>query len=72
MERIVFELKPDEEFIELMKLLKIKQIAQTGGHAKMIIDDGAVKVNGEVELRRRKKLRKADIVEIETLQIEIL
>ena len=53
-----FKLQEDEEFIELMKLLKIKQIAQTGGHAKLIIDEGNVRVNGEQELRKKKKVTK--------------
>ncbi len=72
MNKDTFTLKETEEFIELMKLLKIKQIAQTGGHAKIIIEDGAVKVNGIQEFRKRKKLRSGDIVEIEGIEIKIL
>jgi len=67
-----FELKPDSEFIELMKLLKAEKIAQTGGHAKILIENEEVKVNGEIELRKRKKLRKGDLVEIEDYQITIV
>lgn len=40
-----FTLRPDDEYIELIKLLKLKQIAQSGGHAKMMVEDGIVKVN---------------------------
>ena len=47
--------KVDGEYIELMALLKAVGIAQTGGHAKIIVDDGNVLRNGEVELRRRAK-----------------
>lgn len=72
MKKETFELRKEEEFIELMKLLKIKQIAQTGGHAKFIIDEGAVMLNGETELRRRKKLRKGDVISIENFEIEIV
>lgn len=72
MEKDTFELKPNEEYIELMKLLKIKQIAQTGGHAKIIIDNGEVQVNGEQELRKRKKLRKGDLIVLEGIEIEIV
>lgn len=72
MEKNTFELKPNEEYIELMKLLKIKQIAQTGGHAKIIIDNGEVQVNGEQELRKRKKLRKGDLIVLEGFEIKIV
>lgn len=44
------------EFIELNKLLKILGWVPSGGEAKQVIDQGTVKVNGEVETRRRKKL----------------
>ena len=54
MEKQNFELKNNEEFIELNKILKLKQIAQTGGHAKILIEDGLVQVNGEVEFRKRR------------------
>lgn len=67
-----FELKPDSEFIELMKLLKVEQIAQTGGHAKILIEDELVFVNQELELRKRRKLRRGDIVQVEDIQIEIV
>ena len=55
-----------------VKLLKLKQIAQSGGHAKLMIEDGLVKYNGEQEFRKRKKLRAGDIIEIENITIEIL
>lgn len=67
-----FTLRPDDEFIELIKLLKLKTIAQTGGHAKMIVDDGLVKFNGVVESQKRKKLRPGDVIEVEGNRIEIL
>lgn len=52
------------EFIELIQLLKVLGIAETGGHAKIIVDDGLVKLNGEVEYRKRAKLRPEDKVEV--------
>ena len=52
--------KVDGEYIELIALLKAVGIAQTGGHAKIIVDQGNVIRNGEVELRRRAKCRKGD------------
>ena len=56
--------KVDGEYIELMALLKAIGIAQTGGHAKMIVDEGNVIRNGEVELRRRAKCRKGDEIQV--------
>ena len=59
---IEFTLK--EEFIELFKLLKAEGIASTGGEAKLMIADGSVMVNGIIELRKRNKLRKGDVVSV--------
>jgi len=71
MQQDTFTLRPDDEFIELIKLLKLKDIAQSGGHAKMIVEDGLFNVNGEQEFRKRKKLRDGDVVEMEDLIIKI-
>jgi ribosome-associated protein len=62
----------DSEFIELIKLLKVTNICGSGGEAKHIVDDGEVKVNGEVESRKRAKLRVGYKVEVfnETIIIE--
>ncbi len=49
-----------EEYIELMSLLKYLGLAQTGGHAKMLVDEGLVVVNGVTESRRRYKVRRGD------------
>lgn len=72
MEQDTFELRPTDEFIELITLLKLKQLAQTGGHAKMIVEDGLVTVNGEQELRKRRKLRPGDVVVLEEISISIV
>ncbi len=72
MEKQTFELRSTDEFIELMKLLKLKRIAQSGGHAKMMIEDGLVQVNGEQEFRKRKKLRPGDTVELEGITLSII
>jgi len=72
MQKDTFTLRPTDEYIELIKLLKLQQIAQSGGHAKIIVEEGLVKVNGEQELRKRKKLRAGDVVELEEITIEIL
>jgi ribosome-associated protein len=72
MEKIEFSLR-GEEFIELNKMLKILQIAQTGGHAKLMIQDGVVSLNGEQESRIRAKLRAGDVVVVEEeLEIRVV
>lgn len=65
------QLKPNAEFIELIKLLKFAQVAQTGGHAKILIEDGLILVNNEVEYRKRRKLRADDVVSFEDVTIKI-
>jgi len=49
-------------YIELYKLLKRENIAASGGEAKYLISEGMVKVNGQVELRKRYKTRPGDTV----------
>ena len=55
-------IKIDTDFIRLDSLLKLSGIAQTGGHAKILVQSGEVCVNGEVCLMRGKKIRENDIV----------
>ena len=59
------------EYIELIKLLKLLRLAESGGHAKIMVEDGEVKLNGELEYRKRAKLRPGDVVEISGKQITI-
>ena len=54
-----------------MALLKALGIAETGGHAKHIVDAGEVIRNGEVERRRRAKLIPGDLIQIENLKISL-
>jgi ribosome-associated protein len=55
--------KLEGEFIPLISLLKVTAWAQSGGEAQAFVEEGRVKVNGQVELRKRCKLRKGDKVE---------
>lgn len=52
------------EFIKLDQFMKWADVVPTGTEAKIIISEGLVKVNGEIENRRGKKLRKDDIIEV--------
>ena len=54
-----------EEFIRLDSAMKLSNMAVTGGHSKIVIQNGEVKVNGEICTMRGKKLRKGDSVEFE-------
>ena len=58
------EFKLSSEYIELVKLLKLLRIAETGGHAKVIVQDGEVLLNGNQEFRKRAKLRTGDKIEV--------
>lgn len=59
------------EYIELIKLLKLLRFAESGGHAKIMVEEGEVTLNGEVEYRKRAKLRPGDLVETSGKQITI-
>jgi len=57
------------EYIELNHLLKIMGFCYSGGMAKAVIAEGLVKVDGEVELRKRCKIRKGRVVEFEGCKV---
>ncbi len=57
----VFELR-NQEYIELNKLLKLLQIAESGAQANLLVVDGKVKVNNQPATEKRKKLRHGDEV----------
>jgi len=59
----VSETPSEPESIRLDQLLKVSGLAQTGGHAKIVIQNGEVLVNGEIETRRRRKLFPGDKIE---------
>lgn len=51
--------------VELYKVLKFENLAASGGEAKYLIADGYVRVNGEIETRKRKKIFPGDVIEFE-------
>lgn len=55
----------EPETIRLDQFLKLAGAVGTGGQAKLLIQDGQVLVNGQVETRRRRQLRPGDVVEID-------
>lgn len=59
-------------YIELIKLLKICNIAESGAVAKMMVENELVSVNGEIELRKRYKVQKNDKVEANGMEIFVV
>ena len=57
--------------IRLDQFLKLADIVQSGGEAKVLIQSGYVNVNGEVETRRKRKLRPGDVVETNGTEMEV-
>ena len=60
-----------DEYIKLGQVLKLSGLADSGVDAKIMIQDGLVKVNGETEYQRGKKIRSGDIVEYDNNSIRI-
>lgn len=54
----------DAPRMRLDDVLKVFGVASTGGHAKMLIQGGEVRVNGAVETRRKRQLKDGDLVEV--------
>ena len=71
-----FQLKPSvdgsEPYIELNKLIKLLRISENGAQANQFVEDGIVKLNGQIESRKRAKLRNGDVVEIFGQKIKII
>jgi ribosome-associated protein len=65
-----FELQ-GHEYIELNNLLKITGLCESGGRAKVLISEGLVKVDNQVELRKRCKIRKGQLVEFNGEQVQV-
>lgn len=65
-------IKLRDDYIKLGQALKASGLVESGVDAKFVIQDGMVKVNGQVEIQRGKKLYNGDIVEFEGNQIKII
>ena len=62
----------DAEYIELNKLLKHLRLVGSGGEANAMITGEEVRVNGAIEIQKRKKLRKGDKIEFNSKSIIIV
>lgn len=65
------EVEITQEPVELYKILKFEGMASSGGEAKLVIEQGQVKVNGSIETRKRKKIVSDDIIEFNNEKIHI-
>ncbi len=54
----------DREPVELFKILKFEGLVDSGAQAKLVIADGYVSVNGEVETRKRRKMLNGDVISV--------
>lgn len=66
------EITIKDEFIKLGQALKLSGLVEDGVEAKYAILDGLVKVNGEVDLRRGRKLYEGDIISYEGEEIQVI
>ena len=67
-----FKLRKEDEYITLGQLLKAAGLVSSGVEAKIVIQDGAVLVNGETDTRRGRKLREGDQVSFEGTEIRVV
>lgn len=68
----MIEFKVEGDFIQMIQLLKATNLVGTGGEAQIVVSDGEVKYNGEVDYRKRLKVKSGDMVEFRGTKIKIL
>lgn len=59
----MIEFTLNRDFIPLIQLLKATNLVQTGGEAQIVVTEGEVKYNGNVDTRKRLKVKAGDVVE---------
>lgn len=68
----VIEVVINREPVELYKVLKFEGLVGSGGEAKLVVDNGLVRLNGEVETRKRKKVVSGDVIEFDQTRMELV
>lgn len=61
----------EKDFIPLIQLLKALNWVEHGGMAQRMVEEGLVKYNGEVDYRKRLKVRQGDIVEFDGMKVQV-
>ncbi len=69
MQELEFQVK--DEFVELNQLLKLVGLCESGGAGKVMVAEGVVSVNGQVELRKTCKIRPGSVVTLEGVRITV-
>ncbi len=70
MQQLEFQLRG--EFVELNQLLKLTGVCDSGGAGKVLVADGAVSVDGQVESRKTAKIRAGQVVTLGDVRIKVL
>ena len=68
----MIEFKLNGEFIPLIQLLKATGLVHTGGEAQIVVTEGEVKYNGQIDYRKRLKIKKGDVVEFRSKKIVVI
>lgn len=66
-----FELREEQEFITLIQLLKAVGVSYNGAEAQRMVVEGLVSLNGELESRKRAKIRRGDVVKVFDTEIKV-
>lgn len=67
-----YQVELEQQPIELYKLLKIADLVGGGGEAKVVISEGYVLLNGEIETQKRKKIYHGDVIEFNGDLVELI
>jgi ribosome-associated protein len=68
----MIEFKVTGDYIPLIQLLKATGLVQTGGEAQIVVTEGEVKYNGQVDYRKRLKVKKGDVIEFRNNKIVVI
>jgi ribosome-associated protein len=68
---VMIEFKVTGDYIPMIQLLKAVNLVQTGGEAQIVVEDGEVKYNGQVDYRKRLKVKPGDVVEFRGKKINV-
>jgi ribosome-associated protein len=68
----MIEFKVTGDYIPLIQLLKAANLVQTGGEAQIVVTEGEVKYNGQVDYRKRLKVKPGDVIEFRDQKIMVI
>ncbi len=68
----MIQFKLEGAYIPMIQLLKVTNLVSSGGEAQMVVTEGLVKYNGEVDFRKRLKVKIGDMVEFEGKKILVV